>query len=120
APASPSRRASARSHFTKQYVRLIFVAVADPRDRRYAELLVDTCVGVQPGWQVLVVGSPAARPLLEEVVRLVAERDAYALLRVTFGGNFIGSRVWVRTAALERLASPAPIEQHALEACDAL
>ena len=92
----------------------------DPRDRRYAELLVDTCVGVQPGWQVLVLGSPAARPLLEEVVRLIAERDAYALLRVTFGSWFVGSRVWSRTAPLERLAVAAPIEQHALETCDAL
>lgn len=95
-------------------------AVADPRDRAYAELLVDTCVGVRSGWQVLVLGSPAARPLLEEIVRLIAERDAYALLRVTFGSSLGGSRVWWRTAPLERLAVAAPIEQHALESCDAL
>jgi leucyl aminopeptidase (aminopeptidase T) len=53
----------------------------DPRDRRLAELLVDTCVGVEAGWQVLVVGTPSGRPLLEELVGLIAERDAYALLR---------------------------------------
>jgi len=91
----------------------------DHRNRQLAELLVDTCVGVRSGWQVLVAGSPAARPLLEEIVRLVAERDAYALVRVSFGGTFV-SRTWLRAAPLERIAVPASIEQHALESCDAL
>jgi len=93
--------------------------MADPRDRQLAELLVDTCVGVQPGWQVIVAGTPHGRPLLEEIVRKVAERDAYALLRVTFDST-IGSRTWLRAAPLGRIAVPAPIEQHALENCDAL
>ena len=92
----------------------------DSRDRQLAELLVDTCVGVQPGWQVLVVGSPPGRPLLEEIVRVVAERDAYALLRVTFDEANITPRLWTRTAPLERLAVPASIEIHAMENCDAL
>ena len=52
----------------------------DPRDRRRAELLVDTCVG-EPGWQVLVVGTPSGRPLLEELVGLIAERDAWDVER---------------------------------------
>jgi len=93
--------------------------MTDPRNRRLAELLVDTCVGVEAGWQVLVGGSPLARPLLEEIVRLLAERDAYALLRVSFGGTF-ASRTWLRSASLERIAVPPSIEQHALETCDAL
>ena len=93
--------------------------MTDPRDRQLAELLVDTCVGVQPGWQVLVGGTPAARPLLEEIVRRVAELDAYALLRVTFDAN-IAPRTWLRTAPLERIGVPAPIEVHALETSDAL
>jgi aminopeptidase len=91
----------------------------DPRDRQFAELLVDTCVGVQPGWQVLVAGTVSGRPLLEEIVGRIAELDAYALLRITFDGN-LASRTWLRTAPLERLAVPAPIEVHALETCDAL
>jgi aminopeptidase len=92
----------------------------DPRDRQLAELLVDTCLGVQAGWQVLVRGSHLGRPLLEEVVQLLAERDAYALLRVTFDESTITPRSWTRAAPLERLAAPAAIEQHALETCDAL
>ena len=93
--------------------------MADPRDRQLAELLVDTCVGVQPGWQVLVIGTPLGRPILDELVGLIAKRDAYALLRVTFDAN-LAPRTWLRTAPLERLAVPAAIEVHALETCDAL
>jgi aminopeptidase len=94
--------------------------MTDPRNRQLAELLVDTCLGVQPGWQVIVSGSHLGRPLLEEIVGLIAERDAYALLRVTFDEGTIGSRTWTRAAPLERLAVPASIEQHGLETCDAL
>ena len=93
--------------------------MTDPRNRQLAELLVDTCVGVQPGWQVLVMGTAAGRPLLEEITGLLAERDAYALLRVGFDGN-LASRTWLRAAPLERLSTPAPIEVHAMESCDAL
>ena len=94
--------------------------MSDPRDRQLAELLVDTCVAVQPGWQVIVAGSPPGRPLLEEIVRLVAERDAYALLRVTFDEASLTPRTWVRAAPVERLAIPAPLDVHAMENCDAL
>jgi aminopeptidase len=94
--------------------------MTDSRDRQLAELLVDTCVGVQPGWQVLVVGSPAGRPLVEEVVRVVAERDAYALLRLQFGGSSFTSRTWLRAAPLERLAEPSSLESYVFENADAL
>jgi len=56
--------------------------VVDPRIEKLAGLLVERCVDVQPGWQVLVMGHPAARPLLEEVCRRVGRRGAYALLRL--------------------------------------
>jgi aminopeptidase len=92
----------------------------DPRDRQLAELLVDTCVGVQPGWQVIVVGSPPGRPLISEVVRVVAERDAYPLLRLTFDDGTVTPRAWVRSASVERLAIPAPLDVHAIENCDAI
>ena len=58
--------------------------MTDPRNRKLAELLVDTCLGVQSGWEVVVAGSPPGRPLLEELVKLIAERDAYAFLRLSF------------------------------------
>jgi aminopeptidase len=93
--------------------------MADPRDRQLAELLVDTCVGVQPGWQVLLVGTPAGRPLLEEIAQLLGERDAWALLRMSFDGTYV-PRPWMRAAPMERLGTIPPIDRHVLESCDAL
>ena len=46
-PADPDRGHERRSH------------VNDPRVEQYAKLLVETCVDVQPGWQVLVDGERA-------------------------------------------------------------
>ena len=93
--------------------------MTDPRDRQLAELLVDTCVGVQPGWQVLLVGTPSGRPLLEEIAQLLGERDAYALLRVSFDATFV-PRTWMRAVSMERLAAIPDLDRHALESCDAL
>jgi aminopeptidase len=94
--------------------------MADPRDRQLAELLVDTCVGVQPGWQVIVGGSPPGRPLIEEILRVLAERDAYPFLRLTFDDSTFVPRTWIRSAPLDRLGSLAPLDAHAIESCDAL
>ena len=43
--------------------------MADPRIEKYASILVNTCLTVEPRDQVPVQGSPLGRPLLEEVVR---------------------------------------------------
>ena len=94
--------------------------MTDPRVERYATLLVDTCLGVERGWQVLVWGMPMARPLLEEVTRQLGQRGAYPLLRLTFGGGLVYHRDWVRHAPLEVLAEPASIDVHALQHCDGL
>ena len=94
--------------------------MADPRVERYATLLLDTCLGVQPGWQVVVWGMPSARPLLEEVTRQLGRRGAYPLLRLTFGGGLVYHRDWLRNAPLERIAEPASLDVHVLEHCDAL
>jgi aminopeptidase len=56
----------------------------DSRLSAYASLLVDRCIDVQPGWQVLVRASPEARPLADEVVAAIARRGAYALPRLAF------------------------------------
>ncbi len=92
--------------------------MADPRMEQYARLLVETCVDVQPGWQVLVSSSATglARPLVEEVTRQVARRGAYALIRVGLGPD----RIWVREAPFELLSSIAPLDARALADADAL
>jgi len=94
--------------------------VADPRIERYATLLLDTCLRVEAGWQVVVWGYPNARPLLEAVTREIGRRGAYPLLRLTFGGGLVYHRDWVRHAPLELLGRPAPIDVHTLDNCDAL
>jgi aminopeptidase len=92
----------------------------DPRDREYARLLVDTCIGVQPGWKVVVQASPLARPLLEEVLREIAERGAYALLRMVWSGSLFGATEWVRHAPLELLQRPVEHEARLIEEADAV
>lgn len=94
--------------------------MADPRIGQYAELLVDRCVDVQPGWQVLVNSSPLARPLYEEVVRRIARRGAYALPRLSFDGGGASDVVWAEEAPEELLAELPPVERHAYETIDAL
>jgi len=91
----------------------------DARVERYAELLLDTCLGVERGWQVIVSGTPWARPLLEEVMKKLGERGAYPLLRLTFSGGSAYHRAWLRHARLDVISEPAPIEVHAWEQCDA-
>ncbi len=91
---------------------------ADPRVEQYARVLVEQCVEVQPGWQVLVLSQPAARPLVEEVARQVARRGAYALLRLTF--NTLGNLAWIQEAPEELLRELAPIEAHAIEHADCI
>src|SRR5207244_264176 len=57
-------------------------AVAEPRIGAYAKLLVERSPSVQPGWQVWINSSALGRPLVEEVVRLIARRGAYPLVRI--------------------------------------
>ena len=94
--------------------------MADPRDREYAELIVDGCLGVQPGWQVLVGGNPQARPLLEEVCggRRPARR-VRAPARLVRGAP-VPSLSWVANASLERSRRRAAARGHEIESVDAL
>lgn len=93
----------------------------DPRVAEYAELLVDTCVSVKDGWQVVVIGPPLARPLLEEVARLVGERGAYAIMRVNLSGAMgVPDLHWVLAAPDARLRELAPIDRHMFETTDAI
>ena len=91
----------------------------DQRDEQYARLLVETCIDVQPGWQVLVIANVLAKPLFDEVVRVIAERGAYVLPRITFT-PFGPPLEWMKTASDELLSSLAPLEEHTLLEADAM
>ena len=91
----------------------------DPRDEAYARLLVETCIDVQPGWQVMVNSHALGRPLFEEVCKVIAERGAHVVPRVTFSG-FGPPHQWIRRASDELLSVVAPVEDHAYLEIDAL
>lgn len=92
----------------------------DPRIEQYAKLLVERCVDVQPGWQVVVQGSPLARPLVDEVVRQIARRGAYPELRMQFSQwSFPVDAVWVEEAPVEAIAMLPSIERETFLTCDA-
>jgi aminopeptidase len=88
----------------------------DPRIEQYALILVDTCVGVQPGWQVILWGGPMARPIVDEVARQIGQRGAYALVR----SNLTGNLPWILEAPDELIETLAPIEAYAFEQADGL
>jgi len=90
--------------------------VRDPRIDEYARLLVERSVDVQPGWQVVVRGTPLARPLIESVLEQIAQRGAHPLLQLSFeqiGGPF------AREAPLETLREAAPLQRRIWEEADA-
>ena len=92
----------------------------DARVDAYAKLLVEQCVDVQPGWQVLVLSTPLGRPLVERVCELIGERGAYALLRLDFANEHLPvAHAWTRTAPEELVATLAPIDKHTVESIDA-
>jgi aminopeptidase len=94
--------------------------VADPRVQEYARLLVERSIDVQPGWQVMVISQPDARPLLEEVVRLIARRGAYPLVRYSHTMEQLPFRtLWSEEAPIELLGEVAPADKHVWDTVDA-
>ena len=91
--------------------------MTDPRIEDYAKLLVEECLDVQPGWQVMVSAGVLARPLIESIFRLLGQKGAYAVPRLGFGGGF--NLEWAKEAPLELLDNPAPIEMHPFHEADA-
>ena len=91
--------------------------VTEERVDEWARLLIEECVGVQPGWQVLLIGQPLARPLVEACARRVARREAYALVRYRFEQS--ANAAWLKEAPAELTGTTAPITAHEYEAASA-
>ncbi|HKP17902.1 MAG TPA: aminopeptidase [Gaiellaceae bacterium] len=94
------------------------MAAVDPRAAEYARLLVERCLGVQAGWQVLIRSQPAARPVIEELMRLIANRGAYPLLRMNFS-LWPVDEVWAAEAPEELVGELSPIDVYASDHMDA-
>jgi aminopeptidase len=84
----------------------------------YARLLVERCLDVQPGWQVMIKSRPRAQPLVQAVTRRLAQRGAYALLRIGFG-PFDVDLEWAKEAPEELVGEAAPADRHVYESIDA-
>jgi aminopeptidase len=91
------------------------------REQQLAELLVGRSLGVEPGWQVMVSATALARPVVEELVRSIARRGAYPLVRLSFTDleRVPFETVWAEEAPEELLAVPAPIDVRARKEIDA-
>ncbi len=88
----------------------------DPRIEAYARLLVERSLNVQPKWQVVINASPLARPLVQAAVKLIAQRGAYALVRLNYAD--IGA-TWLKHAPLDVIEAIAPIDEFTWNAADA-
>jgi aminopeptidase len=94
--------------------------LADPRIDEYARLIVERSLNPQPGWQVEVHANPPARELVEAVVRRIARRGAWPLVRL----GYIQERwpfefVWAEEAPEEMLAERSSLRQAHEEQVDA-
>jgi len=92
--------------------------VADPRVEAYARLLVERCLDVQAGMQVLIRTTPLARPLVDALSRLIARRGAYVVPRIDFT-MWPTNAAWAAEAPLELVGELPPIDKHACDAMDA-
>lgn len=81
----------------------------DPRVETYARLLVERCLNVQPGWQVVISTTPLARPLVESSACLIAARGAYALVHLNYTSI---SNAWLKNAPLELVAASSGIDEY--------
>jgi aminopeptidase len=88
------------------------------RLERYARLLVERSLDVQPGWQVLIRTTPLARPLIEELTRLIARRGAYVILRMNWT-LFPVDDVWAAEAPDELAGQMPDVDLFACDHMDA-
>jgi aminopeptidase len=93
----------------------------DPRVEQYARLLIDRSLDVQPGWQVMVVATPSARPLVEELVRQLARKGSWPLVRLSYVDQeqVPFDSLWGTEAPEALLGTMAPIEARTREELDA-
>ena len=92
----------------------------DPRVEQYARVMVETCLDVQPGIEVMVVGGIQGRPLLIEVAGSSPGRrlrpHAAALQRELR----LRDRLGARGAARARSRNASPIKVDTMQRIDGL
>lgn len=91
--------------------------MADPRVEQYARLIVERCIDVQPGQQIVLWTTPLARPVYEEVVRHIARRGAHIIPRIGYAST---GNIWAQEAPEAMLGELSPIERYIFEQMDGL
>jgi aminopeptidase len=94
------------------------VISSDPRVDAYAKLLVERCLDVQPGMQVLIRTTPLAKPAVLALQREIARRGAYPILRVGFV-MWPSNPAWASDAPEELLGELSEIDRFASDHMDA-
>jgi aminopeptidase len=80
--------------------------VKEEQIERWAKLLIDYCLDVQPGQTVLVGAEFEARPLVEACFRAIVDRQADPIIRLDLPGLH---EYYLRNAADAQLARESPI-----------
>ena len=91
--------------------------MTDPRIAKWARVLVDYSLAVQPEQLVVIGGTPLAAPLIREVYRLVLERGAHPVVQVALPGL---AEIMFRVANDQQLTFVSPDERLGPEQADAL
>lgn len=91
--------------------------MTDPRLTKWARVLVDYSLTIQPEQLVVIGGSPLAAPLIREVYRTVLERGAFPVVQVALPGL---AEILFRTANERQLSYVSPDERIGPEQADAL
>jgi aminopeptidase len=97
---------------------VVAVISADTRVGDYAKLLVERCLDVQPGMQVLIRTTPLAKPAVLALQREVARRGAYPILRVGFV-MWPSNPTWAAEAPGTLLGELSEIDRFAADMMDA-
>ena len=90
----------------------------DPRVDAYAKLLVERCLDVQPGMQVLIRTTPIAKPAVLALQREIAHRGAFPILRIGFV-QWPSNPAWAAEAPVELLGELPELDRFASDHMDA-
>lgn len=91
--------------------------MTDPRITKWAKVLVEYSLAVEPEQLVVISGAPLAAPLIREVYRFVLERGAYPVVQVMLPGL---AEILFKTASDRQLTFITPDERLGPEQADAL
>ena len=86
--------------------------MADPRLRRWAEVLVRYSVGVQPGDKFMIQSSPLAAPLIAEVYREALRVGAYPEVNINLAGL---AEIFLQEANEDQLKCVSPIAKMVID-----